>query len=206
MSTEDNVDVGFHPNVANTILNCPSSGMDTTNSISDKVAAGVAMFKTSSAGVETFYGSGWDPLVSLNHHHHGGSSSVVVPHNEFSSSHYPVILGNQSVGSTSHHLVHYPCDSSLVDMVPKIPSFGSGSFSEIVSSFGLPDCGQVTAETGSHLNVSNKGISYQEDCQNSDGGLGCSSNSKRKRKASDSPSPLHLKKVKKTQKFFILKT
>lgn len=200
MSTEDNVDVGFHPNVANTILNCPSSGMDTTSSMSGKVA-GVAMFKNSSTGVETFYGSGWDPLVSLNHHH-GGSSSVI-PHSEFPNSHYPVILGNQSVGSTSNHLVHYSCDSSLVDMVPKIPSFGSGSFSDIVGSFGLPDCGQVTAETGSHLNVSNKGISYQEDCQNSDGGLGCSSNGKRKRKASDSPSPLHLKKVKKFQKFFI---
>lgn len=205
MSTEDNVDVGFHPNVAKTVLNCPSSGMDgngllncpssgmDTNSISDK-AAGVAMcsesmFKTST-GVETFFGSGWDPLVSLNH---GGSSSVV-PHNEFANSHYPVILGNQSVGSSSH-LVHYPCDSSLVDMVPKMPSFGSGSFSEIVSSFGLQDCGQVT-ETGSHLNgaASNKGIAYQEDCQNSEGGLGSSSNGKKKRKASDSPSPLHLKK------------
>lgn len=194
MATKDNV--GFQPTGGgNNILNCPSSGMD-SNLISDKVAmCSDSMFKNSSTGVETFYGSGWDPIVSLNHQENYGGSSVV-PHNEFANSDYPVVLGNQSMGSSSH-LVHYPSDSGLVDMLPKISCFGSGSFSEMVSSFGLQDCGQVT-ETGSHINgTSNKGVAYQEGGQNSGGGaLGSSSNGKKKRKTSDSPSPLHSKKVK----------
>ncbi|KAL3514351.1 hypothetical protein ACH5RR_027068 [Cinchona calisaya] len=182
------------------LLNWPSSGRD-TNSMSDKVA-GVAMrsesmFK-SSTGVDPFFGgSGWDPLVSLNHGESfgdGGGSSVVVPHHhiEFgNTTHYQVGLENQATSSTSH-LVHYVSDSSgLGDMMPKISCFGSGTFPEMVNSFGLPDSGQVT-ETSFHTKYAQKKGGH-EDCQTSEQrALG--GNGKKKRKASDSHSPLNPKK------------
>ncbi|KAH0988353.1 hypothetical protein GBA52_015530 [Prunus armeniaca] len=45
--------------------------------------------------------------------------------------------------SSTSHLVQYPSDSSYVEMVPKLPCFGSGSFSEMVGSFGLSECAQI---------------------------------------------------------------
>lgn len=197
MGTDDNGDMGFQQSGGGSILNCPSSGMD-TNSMSDKIAGmGVCsetMFK-SSTGVDPFYGSGWDPLVSLNHGENFGGSTAVPHHNEFANSHYQVALQNQPISSSSH-LVHYPSDSGLGDMVPKIPSFGSGAFSEMVNSFGLPECGQIT-ETTFHPNYAQKnGAATQENCQISeDRVLGNSPNGKKKRKATDSHSPLNPKKV-----------
>lgn len=75
-----------------------------------------------------FYGSNWDPIVSLSQSGHFG--------NEFANQHCSVMLENQAMGSSSSHLVHFPSDSSaLVDLVPRIPPFGSGNFSEISTSF-----------------------------------------------------------------------
>ncbi|CAI9115979.1 OLC1v1017014C2 [Oldenlandia corymbosa var. corymbosa] len=190
MGTEDSGDMGFQQSGGDSVLNCPSSGMD-TNSMSDKVA-GMAMcsestmFK-SSTGVDPFYGSGWDPLVSLNHGENFGGSTVVPHHNEFANSHYQVAFHNQAISSSSH-LVHYQSSSGLGDMVPKIPSFGSGGFSEMVNSFGLPECGQIT-ETSIHpIYAQKSGVAGQENCQISDERvLGNSLNGKKKRKASDSP-------------------
>ncbi|KAK6139043.1 hypothetical protein DH2020_027210 [Rehmannia glutinosa] len=72
-------------------------------------------------------------------------------------------FGNQTVESSSH-LLHFPSD-----MVPKISNFGSGSFSEMVTSFGH------ISETACHSNIA----------QNSeDGTLGPSPYGKRKRKLS----------------------
>ncbi|PIM99517.1 hypothetical protein CDL12_27990 [Handroanthus impetiginosus] len=128
-------------------LNCP-----TTDSLSDNVA-GISMCL---GGVE-------DPFYSFL-----GNSSMV-PQNEFSNPHFS--LDNQTMGSSSH-LVHFPSDSILADVVPKIPSFGSRSFSEMVSSFGR------------HSNFpQDQGVKIQENCQNSEEGLlGTSHNGKRKRK------------------------
>lgn len=197
-STKDTTGgMGFQQNGGggDSMLKCPSSGMD-TNSMSDKVAGmamcSESMFK-SSTGVDPFYGgTGWDPLVSLTHAENFGGSSVVPHHNEFGNSHYPGGLENQAISSTSH-LVHYASDSGLGDMVPKLSCFGSGAFSEMVNSFGLPDCGQVT-ETSFHKNYGQKkGAGPQEDCQISEErALG--GNGKKKRKASDSQSPLNPKK------------
>jgi hypothetical protein len=79
--------------------------------------------------------SAWDnPLVSLSQAHTFGGSSMV-SHNDFSnanSTYNPLVLENQGMSSTSH-LVQY---SNLGGMIHKIPSYGSGSFSEMVGSFG----------------------------------------------------------------------
>ncbi|KAL3505033.1 hypothetical protein ACH5RR_034874 [Cinchona calisaya] len=194
MNTKDTGDMGFQQGGVgggDSILNCPSSGMD-TNSMSDKI---VGMAMCSMSGVDPFYGgSGWDPLVSLNHGENFGGASVVPHQNEFGNSNYPVGLENQAISCCSSQLVHYPSDSRLVDMVSKISCFGNGStFSEMVNCFGLPtDCDQVT-ETSFHPKYAQKkGVTAQEDCQISEERpLG---NEKKKRKASDSHSPLNPKK------------
>ncbi|KAL3840510.1 hypothetical protein ACJIZ3_025101 [Penstemon smallii] len=108
-----------------------------------------------------FYGSNWDPIGSLNQSGIYGNSSQ----NEF----------------VNPHLVQFPSDSNLVDMVLKNPSFGSGSFSEIVGSFGHSNFAQSNGIGGQRAitNVTNS----QERCLNSeDGVLGASPNGKRKRK------------------------
>ncbi|KAK2452667.1 transcription factor bHLH49 [Trifolium repens] len=79
--------------------------------------------------------SAWDnPLISLSQAHTFGGSSMV-SHNDFAnanSTYNPLVLENQGMSSTSH-LVQY---SNLGGMIHKIPSYGSGSFSEMVGSFG----------------------------------------------------------------------
>lgn len=127
-----------------------NSGMVGTNSVSDKVS-GVTMCSES-----MFYGSSWDPIVSLSKNGHFGNSNIV-SQGEFAN---PLMLENQTMGSS---LVQFPSDSSLVDLVPRIPSFGSGSFSEMVS------------------HPQTKGVS-QDHCRNSENGmLGASPYGKRKR-------------------------
>lgn len=79
--------------------------------------------------------SAWDnQLVSMSQAHTFGGSSMV-SHNEFAntnSAYNPLVLENQGMSSTSH-LVQY---SNLGGMIHKIPSYGSGSFSEMVGPFG----------------------------------------------------------------------
>ncbi|CAA3014413.1 transcription factor bHLH74 isoform X1 [Olea europaea subsp. europaea] len=180
MDSEDNVNRGFQQRKGDSILNCPSSGI-VTNSIYEKVP-GMGMssettFKSTN-GVEPFYGSGWDTIVSLNTSGNFEGSSVV-PQNEFANSHYS----------------HFPSRSGLVDMMPKIPSFGSGSYSEMVTSFQMPECGRIT-ETSHRPNYARNNLDgveraltnvadSQEHCQNSEDGLvGVSPNGKKRRKAS----------------------
>ncbi|KAG8377444.1 hypothetical protein BUALT_Bualt08G0033500 [Buddleja alternifolia] len=120
---------------------------------------------TSSNGMDPFYAaasssSNWDPIVSLNQSGDFGNSCNMVDHNEF---------GNHTMGSSSN-LDHFPSHSVLVEMVPKIPSFGNGSFSETVTSFA-------------HIPQSNF-------AQNSeDGMLGSSPYGKRKRKTLNGACP-----------------
>ncbi|KAL0325384.1 UNVERIFIED_CONTAM: Transcription factor [Sesamum radiatum] len=144
MGSEENEERVFQQGGGSSILNCPSSGMG-TNSTSDKVSGmaicSESMFRSPN-GLDP-YGSNWDPIVSLSGSL--GNSTMVAQNHEFANSHCSVVLENQTTGSSSH-LVHFPSDSGLVDLVPKIPSFGSGSLSEMVSSFG-----QI-AESGSHTN------------------------------------------------------
>ncbi|KAL4372365.1 hypothetical protein AHAS_Ahas06G0258500 [Arachis hypogaea] len=69
--------------------------------------------------------SSWDPIVSLSQSQTFGGSSMVTTHNSD--------FGN----SSSYPFVQYMSDSTNLEgiMVHKIPSFGSGNFSEIVGSF-----------------------------------------------------------------------
>ena len=133
MGTEDNGDVGFQHRG-------PSSGMNPIP-MSEKILGRAMSSGTiikSTNGADPFFGSGWDSLSLSRSENFGGSSPT-----EFANPPFPVLLANQAIDS-SVHLVHYPSDLGLVDMVPKLPSFGSGNFSEMVSSFGLPESGQIT--------------------------------------------------------------
>lgn len=172
----------FQHRNSSSILNCPSSVMATT-SISDNVAGmsicSESMFKRPN-GIDPFYSSsGWDPVISQDQSGNFGNSSMVLQ-NEFANPNYPVLLENQTMGSSSH-LVHFPSDSGLVGMVPKIPSFGSGSFSEIVSSFGHSNFAQ---NNGAGVQNTVKNVEDAQDHrQDSENGvLGASPNGKRKRK------------------------
>ncbi|KAI8013011.1 Transcription factor bHLH74 [Camellia lanceoleosa] len=126
-----------------------------------------SMFKSSSGADHPFFGSGWDPLVSLSQSENFEGSSVI-----------PHTFG-----------VHYPSDSGLVDMVPKLPPcFGSGSFSEMVGSFGQPECGQIARTEKTSTN----GAPSQGDQQISEEGtLGISHSGKRKKRVSESNSPFN---------------
>ncbi|XP_059636330.1 transcription factor bHLH74 isoform X2 [Cornus florida] len=199
MGTEDHGDMRLQHTGGDANLNCPSSGMS-TNPLSDKVAgmamSSGSMFKSSNRA-DPFFGSGWDPLVSLNQSENFGGSSMV-SHNEFTNSSYPL---GQAMSSTSH-LVQYPPVSGLVEPVSKLPCFGSGNFSEMVGSFGLAESLQI-ANTGCpsnyppNMEVGNektwKNVAYsQEDCQISDdGSVGASHNGKRKKRALEIHSPLN---------------
>ncbi|KAA8538262.1 hypothetical protein F0562_027915 [Nyssa sinensis] len=202
MDSKDNGDMGFEQAGDDNIFNCPSSGMN-TNPMSDKVAgmtmSSGCLFKSPN-GADPFFSSGWDPLVSLSQSENFAGSSMV-PQSEFSNPPYPVVLGNQAISSTSH-LVHYPSNSGLVELVPKLPSFGSGSFSELVGSFGLRECGQITntgclpnyspSKEGGTEKTSTDGAHSQEDYQVSDeGAMRASPNGKRKKGELEYHSPLN---------------
>ncbi|KAF7817415.1 Transcription factor bHLH74 [Senna tora] len=96
------------------ILNCPSSGL--TTNVSDLCNPFLGL-------------SAWDPFTHTQSF--GGSS--MVSHTELPNSSYPIVLENQGLSSTSH-LVQYMSDSNYVDIVPKVPSYASGSFSEMANS------------------------------------------------------------------------
>ncbi|PIN21241.1 hypothetical protein CDL12_06058 [Handroanthus impetiginosus] len=102
-------------------------------------------------GVDLFYGSNWDPFVSLSQ---SGSfaNSTMVPQNAFSN---PNLLQNPS------HLVHLPSDSVL----PTIPSFGSGSLSEMVSSFGPSNFAQKSCQNSEVVKRKRK-VSLQAPSKN----------------------------------------
>lgn len=145
-----------------------TSGMGGTNSASDKVS-GVTMCSES-----MFYGSNWDPIVSLSQSGNFGNSNII-SQSEFANN--PLMLENQATGGSS--LAQFPSDSGLVDLVPRIPSFGSGSFSEMVTPFG---------HSSGSPNLK-KGVP-QDHCPNLDSGmLGASPYGKRKREMQQGASP-----------------
>lgn len=196
MDGHENEDVGFRHG-SESILHCPSSGM-TTNLLPEKVSgmtmSPVSVYKPSN-GADPFFNSGWDPLVSLSQTENFGGSSMV-SHSEFANPPYPVLMENQGISSTSH-LVQYPSGSSFVELVPKLPCFGSGSFSEMVNSFGLPECSQIansgcpqnyaTNKEGGAQRTSTTGVQSQDDRQISgEGPIESSTNAKIRKRASDS--------------------
>nr|GMC56203.1 transcription factor bhlh74 [Ipomoea batatas] len=93
-------------------------------------------------------GSDWDPLVSMDQ-----------------SLHFPVLFDDQPINRNSH-LLHYPSNSILADMLPKITAFENEGFSEMISSFGASDF---------HPNYVAAIQNSQEDCwdleENVEGGL-----------------------------------
>ncbi|CAK9173873.1 unnamed protein product, partial [Ilex paraguariensis] len=195
MGTEDNGDMGFQHRG-------PSSGMNPI-SVSEKIlgrAMSSGAIIKSTNGADPFFDSGWDSLSMSQSENFGGSS--MVPPTDFAHPPFPVLLANQAI-VTSSHLVNYPSDLGPVDMVPKLPSFGSGNFSEMVSSFGLPESGLITnsgcpinylrSKEGGTANASSNNAHCQENCQVSE--EGSSPNGRRKRRASDSPSAINTSKV-----------
>ncbi|KAJ8541219.1 hypothetical protein K7X08_002035 [Anisodus acutangulus] len=120
----------------------------------------------SMSNVDPFSGSGWDPHLSLNHKGSFKGSSV----NEFTNLPY----------QSSSHFVHYPSDSNLAEMVPKIPSFGNESYSELVNTFPLQE--QLRGANCYANYVKNRGIVATEgECQISgEGAVEASPNGKRK--------------------------
>lgn len=186
MSTEDHGDMRFHHRDGDGLLNVPSSVMS-TNPLSDKVAGkamgSASMFKAIN-GPDPF-GSGWDPLASLNQSENFGG------HSSYSGPGYSV--DNQAISGTSH-LVHYQSDSGLGEMVPKLSCFGSGSFSEMINSYGIPDCGQMSysLNKGGMEKAMLTGTHSRKECQIPEDKI--SPDRKNKRKASDTDSLLHSNK------------
>ncbi|KAG6775917.1 hypothetical protein NC652_013894 [Populus alba x Populus x berolinensis] len=170
-SGDNNGDLGYQ-NRVESVMKCPSSGMNTN----------------------PFYVSAWDPVVSLCQIGNFGGSSTG-SQSEFSNSPFPVVMENPGISNTSH-LVHYPSDSGFVELVPKFPGFGSGNFSEIVGSVGLTECGQiVNAGCPPNYKEANNestahGAQRQEDQQLSEETtIGALPNGKRRRLVTESNSP-----------------
>ncbi|XP_027332608.1 transcription factor bHLH74-like isoform X2 [Abrus precatorius] len=126
------------------ILTCPSSGLGAN--VSEMAISSVSLAKPSDAANPFLAASAWDPLVSLTQAQTFGGSSMV-SHSEFAnanSSYPPLVLENQGISNTSH-LVQYMSDSNLGGMVPKVHSYASGGFSEMVGggSFSQHGSGDI---------------------------------------------------------------
>ncbi|XP_023524227.1 transcription factor bHLH74-like isoform X2 [Cucurbita pepo subsp. pepo] len=119
MGDLENDEMGFR-NSSDGLLNCPSS---------DRTSVTMAM--------GSFYGSGWDPLVSLGQSESFGAASMASSHRDFSNS-FPIVLENHhhGGGSGTSQTVQYPTD---LEMGTKLPCFGSGNYSDMFGSFGLAD-------------------------------------------------------------------
>ena len=137
MGGQENAMGGFqHGNES--ILTCPpTSGLSGPNvNVSEMAISSVSMAKPSNVVANPFLASStWDPLVSLSQAQTFGGSSMV-SHNEFvnANSSYPLVLDNQGGISNTSHLVQYMSDSNLGGIVPKVHSYASGGFSEMVGS------------------------------------------------------------------------
>lgn len=180
--------MGFQ-DCAEMMLNCPSSGMN-TRPLPDKIAP---------LTISSVYDSGWDPMVSLSQSgNFGAVSSIVSQGNLTKSSTYPLLLESHGISSSSH-LVNYPCDPNLAQMLPKHLMFGSGSFPEFVNPFGLHGGIQNSNAPFSQNYASNtsgidekpspNAVQSDRDCQISEGkAAGVSPDGKRKRDI-EPPSP-----------------
>ncbi|KAJ8762521.1 hypothetical protein K2173_007960 [Erythroxylum novogranatense] len=100
----------------------------------------------SSSGMGTipYFAPGWDhQVVSLGQHENLGGSAIL-SQSEFTNSPYSILVESQGINNNAH-LVNYPSDSTFVEMVPKLPCFGSGNFSDMVGSYGLSGSGQIAS-------------------------------------------------------------
>ncbi|XP_021888817.1 transcription factor bHLH74 isoform X2 [Carica papaya] len=184
----DNDDLGFRLGGEST-MNCPSSGMNST-----------PIYTKPATGADPFFPSGWDPIISLSQHESFGGSTLV-SHSELSNPPYPVMMQNQGIRGFAPQ---YPSGSGYTEMVPKLSCYGSGSFSEIVGSFSLPDqCGQLSnsvcppnylpsKEGGNEGTSTNVATSHDQDYQMSEADMAASTlNGKGRKRALESNSPLN---------------
>lgn len=165
------------------MLNSPSSGINNTRS---------TMTLTSVYGS----GSGWDPMVSLTQSGNFGASMVT--HDELTkSSSFSNLIESQGISNS--HLVNYPSDPNLAQMLPKLPMFGGRNFPDIANHFGLSGGSQTphslfpqiygSSKSGLDERPSGNVTQPERGCQIADGrAVGVSPNGKRKRD-SVSPSP-----------------
>ncbi|KAJ6304754.1 hypothetical protein OIU78_020341 [Salix suchowensis] len=170
-SGDNNGDLGYQ-NRAESVMNCPSSGMNTN----------------------PFYSSAWDPIVSLSRPGNFVGSSTG-SQSEFSNTPFPIVMENPGISNTCH-LVRYPSDSGFIELVPKFPGFGSGNFSEMVGSLGLTECSQIVNAgcPPNYKEANNESTSHgaqrQEDRQLSEETtIGALPNGKRRRRVAESNSP-----------------
>ncbi|XWS21327.1 hypothetical protein CRYUN_Cryun30bG0046000 [Craigia yunnanensis] len=201
MASGDNDDVGFKQR-QESLINCPSSQMNTTR-LSDKVdglaMSSVSMYNKPSNAANPLFGSGWDPIVSLSQSESLGGSSMV-SHSEFAISHFPLLMENQGISGTSH-LSQYQSDPSFVELVPKLPGFGSGNLSKMVGPFSLPQCTQIpnsrcppnyalNAECGNERASTYSTRSIDEHQISEERAVGTPPNGKSRKRAPESNSPL----------------
>ncbi|XP_038896915.1 transcription factor bHLH74 [Benincasa hispida] len=144
----------------------------------------------STMAMGSFFGSGWDPLVSLGQSENfGGASSMVSSHGEFSNS-FPVVLENHGGSVTTQQGIQYPTD---LEMGTKLPCFGSGNYSDMFGSFGL--AGQILGGCSSNYRNgetnNNTAQTSQENLPLSgeETAVGSSPNGKIRKRALDSTLP-----------------
>ncbi|GMI77285.1 CRY2-interacting bHLH 4 [Hibiscus trionum] len=144
MASGGNDDVGF---INKNLMNCSSSEM---NPLCDKVdgmaMSSISMYTKPSNSSDPFFGSGWDPIVSLSQSESLVGSSMV-SHGEFANSRYPLLMENQGICGTSH-FSQYQSNPSFVELVSKPPGFGNGNLLETVSPMSLPQSSQVASIRG----------------------------------------------------------
>ncbi|KAG6591442.1 Transcription factor basic helix-loop-helix 74, partial [Cucurbita argyrosperma subsp. sororia] len=141
MGDLENDEMGFR-NSNEGLLNCSSS---------DKIPGTMAM--------GSFFGSGWDPMVSS--------------HGEFSNS-FPVVLESHG-GSGTTQGVHYPTDLG----------FGNGNYSDMFGSFGV--AGQILG--GCSSNYRNGGTTEKLLPPSGEETAAGSPNGKQRKRALDSTFP-----------------
>ncbi|MCL7025259.1 hypothetical protein MKW94_001981 [Papaver nudicaule] len=124
-----------------TNLITPPSGM-CTNLQAEKVAEEITLnqisISKSTNGADSFFHTGWDPVSQamefkgsiMDSHHQIGIPSLNVD-----------LLENQRIGNSSHHVL-YPSDPNLMELEAKLPSFGSGSFTDMLAPFCIPESRQ----------------------------------------------------------------
>ncbi|XP_074264004.1 transcription factor bHLH74 [Silene latifolia] len=127
------------------------------------------------------YSSSWDPMVSLGQSANFGASSMVTQ-------------------AELSHMVNYPSDPNIAQLLPKLSMFGSGNIHELVNPFGVSGGSQIPNDLFLQNNVSKKIVmdekpstynaQTERGCQVSEGRtVGVSPNGKRKR-TSEPNSPV----------------
>ncbi|XVF39762.1 hypothetical protein PTKIN_Ptkin01aG0058400 [Pterospermum kingtungense] len=194
MASGDNGDVGY---------NHRQESLMNSNPLPDKAdgmaMSSISMYNKPSNASDPFFGSGWDPIVSLSQSESLGGSSMF-SHCEFANPRYPLLMENQGISGTSHYS-QYQSDPSFVELVPKLPGFGSGNLSEMVGHFSLPQTSQIANirqspnyarnhEGGNERASTNSPHSRDEHRHLEEGGTGASPNGKSRKRVPESSSPL----------------